>query len=56
MPFRKIPIRFDAESLSLCFSKETQNVLLDALKEMYLKSAKTNKKYLGKQSMILGRL
>lgn len=38
------------------FSKETQNVLLDALKEMQLKSAKTNKKYLGKHIMILGRL
>lgn len=38
-------------------SKETQNVLLDALKEMYLKSAKTNKEYLlGKHIMILGRL
>lgn len=37
-------------------SKETQNVLLDALKEMYLKSAKTNKEYLGKHIIILGPL
>ena len=37
-------------------SKETQNVLLDALKEMYLNLAKTNKKYLEKHTMILGRL
>ena len=38
------------------FRKETQNVLLNALKEMYLKSAKANKEYLGKHSMTLGRL
>ena len=38
------------------FSKETQNVLLDALKQMYLKSAKTNKEYLGKHIIIFGPL
>ena len=31
-------------------------MLLNTLKEMYLKSVKTNKEYLGKHIMILGRL